>query len=100
MMKKLMAFWLRLKTFEAINPDDAWRGRLLNILLGGTFLISILTFLATITILSIYSAWGQPGVSLIFLALIIWWDRESYCSFGLTSIPPDSPACYFYYSFR
>ena len=71
MIKKFMAFWSRLNAFETNNPDDARRGRLLNILLGGTFLLSILIFLATITLLSIYSAWGQQGVNLIFLALII-----------------------------
>ncbi len=71
MIKKIMAFWSRLNAFETNNPDDARRGRLLNILLGGTFLLSILIFLATITLLSIYSAWGQQGVNLIFLALII-----------------------------
>ena len=71
MIKKIMAFWSRLNAFETNNPDDARRGRLLNILLGGIFLLSILIFLATITLLSIYSAWGQQGVNLIFLALII-----------------------------
>ena len=53
------------------TPTTRGRGQLLNILLGGTFLLSILIFLATITLLSIYSAWGQQGVNLIFLALII-----------------------------
>jgi len=71
MIRKLMAFWSRLNTFEANNLDDARRGRLLNVILGGTFLISILMFPITIALLSIYSAWGQPGVSLIFLAVII-----------------------------
>lgn len=71
MIRKLMAFWSRLNTFEANNLDDARRGRLLNVILGGTFLICILMFPITIALLSIYSAWGQPGVSLIFLAVII-----------------------------
>jgi PAS domain S-box-containing protein len=62
-------FWQRVNQFPRATSDDARRGRLLNILLGGTLILGVVVLIATLALFTINSSWDRPGNNLILLTL-------------------------------
>jgi len=71
MMKKIRALWSYLNKFEGIHPDNARRGRILNVLLAGTFLLGTFALISITTALSILGTWDKPGNSLLVITVIV-----------------------------
>ncbi len=67
MINKTQTIWAKLNSFSKIDPDDARRGRLLNILLAGSAILSLLSIIVISIILTANSAWQKPGNSLLVL---------------------------------
>jgi PAS domain S-box-containing protein len=63
------SLWQRVNQFPTASTDDARRGRLLNILLGGTLILGVAVLIATLTLFTINSSWDRPGNNLILLTL-------------------------------
>jgi PAS domain S-box-containing protein len=61
--------WQRVNQFPTASSDDARRGRLLNILLGGTLILGVAVLIATLMLFTINSSWDRPGNNLILLTL-------------------------------
>ena len=70
-MKKIQSLWLRLNEFKAADPDSARRGRLLNILLAGMFILSVFALIATFIILTALSTWGKPDNILLLITIVV-----------------------------
>ncbi len=70
-MKKLRSFWSYLNAFKESHPDDARRGRILNVLLAGAFSLSILALVAVLILFSILSSWDNPGNSLLLITIVV-----------------------------
>jgi two-component system, OmpR family, phosphate regulon sensor histidine kinase PhoR len=68
-MSKAQTLWLQYNKFPTAKPDDARRGRLLNLLLAGSFVLGILSFIVVFVILYVNSSWDKPGNSLILATL-------------------------------
>ena len=71
-MKKIQSFWLRLNEFKAADSDSARRGRLLNILLAGMFVLSVFALIATVIILSALSTWDKPDNRLLLITIVVF----------------------------
>jgi PAS domain S-box-containing protein len=69
MINQIQTLWLRVNDFNSASSDDARRGRLLNILLAGMFILGAVVLILTLSLLTINSAWDQPGNNLILLTL-------------------------------
>lgn len=52
------------------DPDDARKGRLLNILLIGMFILSVFALIVLLVIFSIFSLWNKPGNGLLLITLV------------------------------
>jgi PAS domain S-box-containing protein len=63
------SLWQRVNQFPTASSDDARRGRLLNILLGGTLILGVAVLIATLMLFTINSSWDRPGNNLILLTL-------------------------------
>jgi PAS domain S-box-containing protein len=70
-MKRIRAFWSHLNQFEGAHPDDARRGRILNVLLAGTFILGIFALISVVTALSILGTWDNPGNSLLVITVVV-----------------------------
>lgn len=70
-MKKLRFFWSKLNEFKKSHPDDARRGRILNVLLAGAFVLTILALAAVLIAFSVLSSWGNPGNSLLLITIVV-----------------------------
>jgi PAS domain S-box-containing protein len=69
MINKIQSFWQRINDFRSASSDDARRGRLLNILLGGTLILGVVVLISVLVLFTINSAWDRPGNNLILLTL-------------------------------
>jgi PAS domain S-box-containing protein len=69
MINKVQTLWLKFNNFSKMKPDDARRGRLLGVLLAGSFVLSILSFIVVTAILYVNSSWDKPGNSLLLMTL-------------------------------
>jgi PAS domain S-box-containing protein len=69
MINQTGSFWQRVNQFPRASSDDARRGRLLNILLGGTLILGVVVLIATLALFTINSSWDRPGNNLILLTL-------------------------------
>src|SRR5437763_1370405 len=69
MINKAQTLWLRFNKFSNMKPDDVRRGRVLNILLAGSVVLGVLSFVTVTTILSANSAWNKPGNLQLVLTL-------------------------------
>ncbi len=69
MTNQTQSLWQRVNQFSSVSSDDARRGRLLNILLGGTLILGVVVLIATLAIVTINSSWDRPGNNLILLTL-------------------------------
>jgi PAS domain S-box-containing protein len=69
MINKAQTLWLRLNSFPSMKPDEVRKGRLLNLLLSGSFILGLLSFLAVSSILYIRSSWDKPGNLLVLVIL-------------------------------
>jgi signal transduction histidine kinase len=70
-MKKIRSFWANLNEFKKNHPDDARRGRILNVLLAGAFVLSILALIAVLIVFSVLSSWNNPGNSLLLITIMV-----------------------------
>lgn len=70
-MKKIMSLWSRINEFKESHPDDARRGRILNVLLAGVFVLSILALVVVLITFSVLSSWDNPGNSLLLITIIV-----------------------------
>jgi len=70
-MNKVQTLWLQYNRFPKASPDDVRRGRLLNVLLAGFFVLSTISFIVVSVILYVNSSWDKPGNSLILATLSI-----------------------------
>jgi len=71
MINKIQALWARLNKFEKIDPDNARRGRLLNILLVGAAALSALALMLVLAIISATSS-DDPGNGALILTLSVF----------------------------
>ena len=69
MINKAQSLWQRFNSFSTMGPDDIRRGRLLNVLLTGSFVLGILSFIVVTAILYSNSSWTKPGNLQILLTL-------------------------------
>lgn len=72
MIVSIKQFWKNINTFDALEPDTARRGRVLNILLLGAFILSLVAFIFTLTFLTITSAWDRPGNLLLLIGTLVF----------------------------
>lgn len=63
-------FWNNLNEFNALEPETARRGRVLNILLLGAFILSLAAFIFTLSFLTLTSAWQKPGNLLLLIGTL------------------------------
>jgi signal transduction histidine kinase len=72
MINKLQALWARLNEFKTSDPDDIRRGKLLNILLAGIFVLSFLSIVITLILLVVAPppSAGDADVLLIVYAAV------------------------------
>jgi PAS domain S-box-containing protein len=70
-MKNIRSFWANLNEFKNSHPDDARRGRILNVLLAGAFVLSILALIAVLIVFSVLSSWSNPGNSLLLITITV-----------------------------
>lgn len=70
-MKNIRSFWLKLNEFKESHPDIARRGRILNVLLAGAFVLSLLAFIVVLTVFSLLSSWDNPGNSLLLVTIVV-----------------------------
>ena len=70
-MKRIRALWSYLNRFEGTHPDDARRGRILNVLLAGTFILGIFAFISTAIAISLLGTWDKPGNSLLVITIVV-----------------------------
>jgi signal transduction histidine kinase len=70
-MNKIKSFWSKLNEFRESHPDQARRGRILNVLLAGAFALSALALIAVLILFSILSSWNNPGSSLLLITIIV-----------------------------
>jgi PAS domain S-box-containing protein len=69
MINQIQAFWQRVNNFQSASSDDARRGRLLNVLISGALILAVAVLIMTMVLLTVNSAWDQPGNNLILLTL-------------------------------
>ena len=67
MIKRILKVWNDLNQFDALEPDEARRGRVLNILLLGAFSLSTVAFLGALTLIMVQSTWTRPGNVLLLV---------------------------------
>ena len=60
----------RLIDVPSADPDGARKGRLLNILLTGMFILSVFALIVLLFIFSIFSLWNKPGNGLLLITLV------------------------------
>jgi PAS domain S-box-containing protein len=70
-MKNFRSFWAQLNEFKDSHPDDARRGRILNILLAGAFVLSVLALVVVLIAFSVLSSWDKPGNSLLLITIVV-----------------------------
>jgi PAS domain S-box-containing protein len=70
-MKKIQAFWERLNEFKGNHPDNARRGRILNVLLAGAFILSVFALVIVLIAFSVLSSWDNPGNSLLLITIVV-----------------------------
>ena len=71
MIKNIRTFWSNLNEFEGVHPDDARRGRILNVLLAGTSVLGIFAFIFIVIALSVLGTWDKPGNSLLVITVTV-----------------------------
>ena len=72
MIANTKRIWTSLNEFNAFEPEIARRGRVLNILLLGAFILSLVAFLFTLIFLTISSAWQKPGNLLLLIGTFVF----------------------------
>lgn len=72
MIANTKRIWNNLNEFNALEPDAARRGRTLNILLLGAFILSLAAFVFTLSFLTITSAWQKPGNLLLLIGTFVF----------------------------
>lgn len=66
MREKVLQLWNNnINQFDALEPEMARRGRVLNILLLGAFFLSTLAFFGTLALLTSLGTWDRPGNQLL-----------------------------------
>lgn len=71
MISKIRSIWLQINKFEKFDSDTARRGRLLNTLLLGLFVLGLLGIVTSVTVVTINRAWGNPDNLLLVLVVFI-----------------------------
>lgn len=71
MIKNIQTLWSNLNKFEGAHPDDARRGRILNVLLAGTFILGVFAFIFIVIALSVLGTWNNPGNSLLVITVSV-----------------------------
>ncbi|MCQ3935678.1 MAG: hypothetical protein DPW18_01400 [Chloroflexi bacterium] len=72
MRRTLSHFWNSLNQFNALEPDAARRGKVLNLLLLGSFALSAAAFLLTLILLILSSTWSKPGNLLLLFGTLVF----------------------------
>lgn len=72
MIRTVRQFWNTVNQFNALEPDKARRGRVLNVLLLGAFSLSLVAFLFTLVYLTAFSVWGKPGNMLLLIGTFVF----------------------------
>jgi len=70
-MKIINSLWARLNEFNSFDVDSARRGRLLNMLLVGVLILSLLAFVITISIFSFVPESRNAGSDLLFITIAV-----------------------------
>lgn len=71
MMKRIVDFWNQKNIFQKENQDNARRGRLLNILLVGIFILGSIALITSIILITIDRDWSDPGNGLIIITIVL-----------------------------
>lgn len=61
MINSIRRVWDNLNQFNALEADDARRGKVLNILLLGAFILSTVAFVGALILITIRTTWDNPG---------------------------------------